>query len=426
MSPALDPGERLRQTERFISYLRLVIVVFNSILYLALSPSREHLALAWTIIVIANLYAIVTAVWDPAQLDPKLVPLINMVLDNLLIALWLYATGGYQSPFFPLFYAEAAASVGRFGWKIGSTSAAGSGLLYLTVILVDGGAPVYQASTRIAYIFFITAFVAYVVENARAIERDAKVSEATAEAYAEITRLKAAFVSTVSHELRTPLTTIKGATTTLLKNGDRFDPIQTRTLLQMVERQSGHLGKLIQDLIDVATLEQGQIEFVLEWTDLHDIVRTEVERVGAKSSRPIEVRIDGELDQVRCDPNLIGRVVHNILDNALKFSTDNDPVTVVLSSNAGHAIVDVIDGGIGIDPSEHENIFDRFYQVDSSLTRQAQGAGIGLNIARELTRLHRGDIEVSSALGEGASFRVSLPMDPESRAEEIATARRSA
>lgn len=426
MSPALDPGERLRQTERFISYLRLVIVLFNSILYLTLSPSQEHAGLAWTIIVIANLYAVVTVFWDPTQLDPKLVPLINMVLDNLLIAWWLYATGGYQSPFFPLFYAEAAASVGRFGWKIGSWSATGSAVLYLVVILVDGDASAYQAAARIAYIFFITAFVAYVVENARAVERDAKVSEATTEAYAEITRLKAAFVSTISHELRTPLTTIKGATSTLLKNGDRFDPVQTRTLLQMVERQSGHLGKLIQDLIDVATLEQGQIEFVLEWSDLPDIVRAEVERIGTSSSRPIDVTVADDIDQVRCDPGLIGRVVHNLLDNACKFSNDNDPVSVVISSVDGHALVDVIDSGIGIDPSEQENIFDRFYQVDSSLTRQAQGAGIGLNIARELARLHRGDIEVVSSLGEGARFRVSLPVDPEMRSEELVTARRSA
>jgi signal transduction histidine kinase len=194
----------------------------------------------------------------------------------------------------------------------------------------------------------------------------------------------------------------------------------------MVERQSGHLGKLIQDLIDVATLEQGQIEFVLEWSDLPDIVRAEVERIGTSSSRPIDVTVAGDIDQVRCDPGLIGRVVHNLLDNACKFSNDNDPVSVVISSVDGHALVDVIDSGIGIDPSEQENIFDRFYQVDSSLTRQAQGAGIGLNIARELARLHRGDIEVVSSLGEGARFRVSLPVDPEMRSEELVTARRSA
>lgn len=414
MSPALDPGERLRRTERFISFLRLAIVVFNSILYLTLSPSQSRIGLAWTIIIVANLYALITVFWDPTQLDPKVMPVVNMVMDNVLIAVWLYATGGFSSPFYVLFYAEAAASVGRFGWMVGTTSAVGSALLYLAVILIDGGADAYQAATRIAYIFFITAFVAYVVENARAVERDAKVSEATAEAYSELTRLKAAFVSTISHELRTPLTTIKGATSTLIKNGERLDPNQMKTLLQLVERQSGHLGKLIQDLIDVATLEQGEIEFVFEWTELRRVVDAAVGRIQAKVPQSIDVRVEGEVERVKCDPVLIERVLYNLLDNASKFSSASDPISVVLSSEGGYMFIDVIDSGIGLEASEQESIFDRFYQVDSSLTRSVQGAGIGLNIARELARLHRGDIEVTSRLGEGARFRVSLPVDPES------------
>lgn len=426
MSPALDPGERLRRTERFISFLRLAIIIFNSVLYLTLVPSREHHALAWAIIVIANLYALLTIFWDPAQLSPNVIPVINMILDNVLIALWLYATGGYESPFFMLFYAEAAASVGRFGSKIGAGAAAGSAALYGGVVLIDGGAPIHHVIARIAYIFFIAAFVAYVVENARAVERDARVSEATSAAYEELARLKAAFVSTVSHELRTPLTTIKGATSTLLKNEDRFDATQVRTLLEMVERQSGHLGKLIQDLIDVATLEQGGIEFLFEWSDIREIVADEVARCKEKVPQEIEVRFSGESDLIKCDRSLMARVVHNLIDNASKFSSTRDPIKVEGVFQGDRVFLDVIDRGIGIDSTEQERIFDRFYQVDSSLTRQAQGAGIGLNIAKEIVNLHRGNIEVASALGEGARFRVSLPVDPEMNVVEAGViARRS-
>jgi signal transduction histidine kinase len=427
LSPALDRAERLRRTERFISFIRLAVVFFNSALYLWLSPTHEHHELAWAIIVVANLYALVTVFWDPTQLNPNVLPVANMVLDNVLIAVWLYATGGYESPFFMLFYAEAAASVGRFGWKIGTGAAAGSGLLYLVVVSIDGGGPTYQVASRIAYIFFITAFVAYVVENAREIEREALASEASAEAYAEIARLKAAFVSTVSHELRTPLTTIKGATTTLLKNEERFDPVQVRTLLEMVERQSAHLGKLIQDLIDVATIDQGEIDFLFEWCDIQDIVRVEVDRVRASIPQPIEIVVPTDEPQVRCDRALVARVIRNLLDNASKFSSSRDAIRVVISHDLGHVHVDVEDNGIGIDVTEQENIFDRFYQVDASLTRRVQGAGIGLNIARELVRLHRGEISVSSGLGEGSQFRVSLPLDPdESRTVPLLIAERSA
>ena len=426
MSPALDPGERLRRTERFISFLRLAIIVFNSALYLTLVPVREHHALAWAIIGIANLYALVTVFWDPAQLSPNVVPVINMVLDNVLIALWLYATGGYESPFFMLFYAEAAASVGRFGSKIGAGAAAGSAVLYVGVVLIDGGAPVHHVVARVAYIFFISAFVAYVVENARAVERDARVTEATSAAYEELSRLKAAFVSTVSHELRTPLTTIKGATSTLLKNEDRFDATQVRTLLEMVERQSDHLGKLIQDLIDVATLEKGDIDFLFEWSDIREIVASEVARCTEKVPQEIQVRFSGESDLIKCDRTLMARVVHNLVDNASKFSSTRDPIVIEGAFQGDRVLLDVIDRGIGIEGAEQERIFDRFYQVDSSLTRQAQGAGIGLNIAREIVHLHRGDIEVVSTLGEGTRFRVSLPVDPEMpAAERGVTARRS-
>ena len=427
MSPALDPGERLRRTERFISFLRLAIIVFNSALYLTMLPHREHHGLAIAIIVVANLYALLTIFWDPAQLNPQVIPFTNMVLDNVLIALWLYATGGFESPFFMLFYAEAAASVGRFGSKIGVGSAVGSAVLYISVVLADGGAPAHHVITRVAYIFFIAAFVAYVVENARAVERDARVSEATTAAYEELSRLKAAFVSTVSHELRTPLTTIKGATSTLLKNEDRFEPTQIRTLLEMVERQSGHLGKLIQDLIDVANLEQGGIEFLFEWSDIREIDSAEVARLKGKVPQRIEVRFEGESDMIKCDRTLIARVVHNLIDNASKFSSSRDPITIEGVFQGDGVLLEVVDHGIGIDSTEHERIFDRFYQVDSSLTRQAQGAGIGLNIAREIVHLHRGEIEVSSSLGRGSRFRVSLPLDPELLVveDEGVTARRS-
>lgn len=431
LSPALDWGERLRRTERFISFIRLAVVTFNSILYLTLAPSHEHHALAWTVIVVASLYALITVGYNPEQLSPTVIPVVTMVLDNVLIAIWLYATGGYDSPFFMLFYAEAAASVGRFGWKIGTASAGGSALLYLAVVVLDEGAPMYQVLARVGYIFVITAFVAYVVEAARQVEREAFAAEATASAYAELSRLKAAFVATVSHELRTPLTTIKGATTTLLKNEDRFDPEQVRTLLEMVERQSGQLGKLIQDLIDVATLEQGEIDFLFEWCDLEDLVRAEVTRANHSVQQEIELVVAEGAGTAKCDKTLMGRVVRNLIDNASKFSAAREVIRVEISEDPNRVLIEISDSGIGIAPEEQERIFDRFYQVDSSLTRRVQGAGIGLNIARELVRLHRGEIDVRSQLGGGARFRVSLPKDPDvtdagtATASETATAARS-
>lgn len=413
MTPAISQGERLRRTEHFIAYIRLSVIIFNSILYLTVASTRENHGLALSIIAIAGLYALVTVFWDPEQINETVMPAITMVLDNVLIAIWLYATGGYDSPYFLLFYAEAAASVGRFGWRIGFTSAAGSALLYLWVVLVDGDAPAYDVSARIAYIFFISAFVAYVVETARQIEREATVSEAAAETYSELARLKSSFVATISHELRTPLTTIKGAASTLLKKDGRLDPEQTRTLLEMLSRQTDRLSKLIQDLLDVATIDQGKVDFVLEQCDVAELIRDEARTMGRRANSLIVVEADDEVDLVTCDKLLIRRVFHNILDNAIKFSSGQPRVQVKLSQDTDRVFVDVIDSGIGIKREEHERIFDRFYQVDSSLTRKVQGAGVGLNISRELVRLHRGEVEVHSELGEGARFRVTLQKVPD-------------
>jgi signal transduction histidine kinase len=426
VSPALGYGERLRRTERFISFIRLGVVTFNSILYLTFPQGGDRRGLALAIIAIAGVYAVVTVFYNPERLAPTIVPVVNMVLDNLLIAIWLYATGGFDSPFFPLFYAEAAASVGRFGWIMGTLSAVGSALLYAGVVVIDGGAPTYHVLARIGYIFVIVAFVAYVVEAARRVERDAVAAEAAAEAYAEISRLKAGFLTTVTHELRTPLTTIKGATSTLLRTDVHIGAEEARSLLQMVDRQSARLGKLIQDLIDMGSLERGQLSFQLEAVDMVGLVKLEIEGLGQQVPQTIRFESNGASPLVVCDPPLITRALHNLIDNAAKFSPEDSEISVVVHDLGHKVAVDVIDQGIGISPEEQHRIFDRFYQVDSSLTRKAYGTGVGLNIALELVRMHRGDLEVISEPGKGSTFRMTLPKELDANSQSEATGKRSA
>lgn len=411
MSPALDQGERLRRTERFISFIRLGVVTFNSILYLSFPQVRDRRGLALAIIVVAGVYALVTVFYNPERLAPAVVPVVNMVLDNLLIALWLYATGGFGSPFFPLFYVEAAASVGRFGWMMGTLSAVGSALLYAGVVVADGGGPAYHVIARIGYIFVTVAFVAYVVEVSRRIERDAAVSEAAALAYSELARLKAGFLTTITHELRTPLTSIKGATATLLRTDVQIDPDEHRSLLEMVDRQSARLGKLIQDMLDMASLERGQLSFRLEPTDIAGLASMQVEHYRTTVPQQITLETNGSVPLVSCDPPLIGRALGNLIDNAAKFSPEDSEINVVIHDLGRSVAIDVIDRGVGIDPAEQERIFERFYQVDSSMTRRASGTGVGLNIALELVHMHLGELQVDSEPGRGSRFRMVLPKE---------------
>jgi len=425
LSPALGYGERLRRTERFVSFIRFGVVSFNSVLYLTFPQNGERRTLALTIIAIAGVYAIVTLFYNPERLAPIVLPIVNMVLDNVLIAIWLYATGGFDSPFFPLFYAEAAASVGRFGWLLGSLSAVGSALLYAGVVLVDGGASLYHSIARIGYIFVIVAFVGYVVEASRRAERDATAAESAALAYAELSRLKTGFLTTVTHELRTPLTSIKGATSTLLRRDVDLGSAEMRSLLEMVDRQSGRLGKLIQDLIDMANLERGDLTIQMEPVDIAGLAKLEVEGARQVVAQQIAFETNGALPRVICDAPLISRALHNLIDNAAKFSPQDSEIKVSLYDRGRYVAVEVTDQGIGISPEEQGRIFDRFYQVDSSMTRKAYGTGVGLNIAMELVRMHRGDLQVESVPGRGSTFRMILPKDASSQAEP-STGKRSA
>jgi two-component system, OmpR family, sensor histidine kinase SenX3 len=411
---ALQPTERLQQTERVIAFIRLGVVAFNIATYLAFAEGGHRGSLALSIIAIATVFSIVALFWSPSRfIDLGTWQVIDAVADNLLIVLWLYATGGPSSPYFPLFYAEAAASVGRFGFRYGTMSAFGSALLYVGVVVADGGGPVFDVTVRTGYIFVIASFVGYVVEVARSSESQAAVALAETEALREVARLKSTFVSNVSHELRTPLTTIRGAALTLLKDKGTFDDEQRRSLLEMLEHQSSQLARLIQDILDLSFTERGELRLAVDHVAIDVVVSDEIQHTKTRMQRDIRLALPNGSILITCDGPKIARAFRNVLENAVKFSSDETTVLVELVRRADHVEITVEDQGIGIAEGEQDKIFDRFYQVDSSLTRTVEGAGIGLTVARDLMALHGGSVKVTSTLGSGTRVTLVLPMAPE-------------
>jgi signal transduction histidine kinase len=416
-NPGARARERIRHTERIISYIRLGVVLFNIATYLSWAPDSSRRPLALAICVLAPIYALWTVWWKPrTEGQSDVMAFGNMILDNLLITLWLFATGGFASPFYPLYYAEAAASTGRFGRKVGLVSAAGSGLLYLLLLVADGGAPIFETSVRIAYIFVIAAFVAHVTEVARdslreTLEAEVATAEAelTADTYREMDRLRSTFVANVSHELRTPLTAIRGAASTLARCGPSLELAETQALLGMLDRQSAHLASLVQDIIDVGLAEQGRLIPEFSWTDVTALVTTEVEATRALASHTIAYSpTPGEI-LAFCDGPKIANALRKILDNATKFSARDSVIAVDLQHDEREINVIVTDQGSGISEVEIGRIFDRFHQIDSSFTREVDGAGIGLTIARSVVEQHGGRIDVASAPGAGSRFTIKLP-----------------
>lgn len=409
MSAARPPLERRASIERVISLIRLGVVLFNCVTYLGLRTHDGRWGPALVIMVLAAVYAVVTVLWRDPAVEAFAGPIALTVLDNAFIAAWIWATGGFSSPYFVLFFAEAAASVTRFDLVSGIGAMAGSALVYMGVVLLDGGGPAYEVTVRVGYIFVIGVLAAYMIEVVRRSERDTASAQAFASSWKEVAKLKNNFVANVSHELRTPLTAIRGAASTLSRHDERLESEERRELVHMIDRKSEGLSELIEDLIDIGLVDEGRLLSSMMTTDLAPLVQQEVAVARQASGRRIDSDVPDFGIKVKCDSTKVMKAVHKLMENAIKFSEDTSKIVVSLAEDTGAVRVTVTDEGVGIADQQLEQIFDRFYQVDGSATRDAAGAGVGLAIAHEIVRLHGGEIEVESRQGAGSSFTLVLP-----------------
>ncbi len=240
----------------------------------------------------------------------------------------------------------------------------------------------------------------------------------------ELDRLKNEFFANVSHELRTPLTLILTPVEDLLGRELAND---LRPALLVIRRNAHRLLRLIDDLLDLARLDVGGLRLHVAELDLNEIATRVVElsRPAAETrAMSLELEVEpGEL-WIYGDPHRLEIVLMNLLGNALKFTPDGGRVQLRVSTGETTCRVDVEDTGPGIAEQELGRIFDRFYQVEGSERRRQGGAGIGLSLARKLSELHSGSVAVKSALGEGSTFSVILPLGREHFRDEVLERRR--
>ena len=220
--------------------------------------------------------------------------------------------------------------------------------------------------------------------------------------------MKGDFVAVVSHELRTPVTALIGYAKTLRQPAFSNDPTMREEFLERMERQGDRLLRLVENLLTTAKLESDELQITIGRLLFEDLVREVVEGLGSDASR-IKVDVPGDLPVLHTDRQLVGRVLSNLLDNALKYSPDGSPCELGARGEDDVVVMWVADHGIGIEPAKLERIFDRFYQVDSSSTRQFPGAGLGLSMVRDLLERLGGTISVNSSPGNGSTFMVRLP-----------------
>jgi signal transduction histidine kinase len=225
----------------------------------------------------------------------------------------------------------------------------------------------------------------------------------------EVVAQQKRFIAVAAHEFRTPLTIIDGAAQRLARYAEATTADDLRQRMDRIRRAVARMGQLIDTTLNSARLDAGRIDMNPTELDLVPVVRSCAQRLGTVAAG-FELRIAGDRQSlpVRGDKRLLEQVFTNLLSNAVKYSGESRVIDVTLARTADRVRVDIRDYGIGVPEDEIPNLFTRFYRA--STAKGLPGTGIGLNLVKELVDLHDGEVEVTSRVGEGSSFSVSLPL----------------
>lgn len=218
------------------------------------------------------------------------------------------------------------------------------------------------------------------------------------------------FTSDASHELRTPTTVILSQVE--LAKAHPEDVEEQRMTLEVIERQARRMSDLIQKLLMLSRLDQADIHLTWQTIDLDQLIQNHLHDYGweESSSRLIYTPLPQQL--IRADPQLLGQAIDNLIQNALKFSSPDQPVTVQLSTSEDEVAVSVTDRGIGMESDVKARVFDRFYQADSARSSAYGSQGLGLALTKRIVELHHGTITVDSTPGLGSRFTIRLKKNP--------------
>ncbi len=228
----------------------------------------------------------------------------------------------------------------------------------------------------------------------------------------QVQRAKAEFIANASHELKTPIAALSGYLEML---EDEEDAEYRAKFLDEMRGQTERLKGLAQTLLDLSRLDANAVTFRSEEVDLEDLLH-DLRREFGFTGRPLDIKAEENVPPVEADPNQLHRTLTILVDNAIKYSEEGSPISLELSRENGHAVVGVTDRGCGIPPGEIPHIFDRFYRAEGS--SRADGTGLGLALAKEITDHMGGEIRVDSRPEVGSNFSLLLPLSRKPRNAE--------
>ncbi|MEI8167406.1 MAG: ATP-binding protein, partial [Chloroflexales bacterium] len=246
--------------------------------------------------------------------------------------------------------------------------------------------------------------------------RTADLSRANIELLRAV-RTKDAFLANMSHELRTPLNAILALSEGLLEQFRGPLNVRQQEALRNIESSGRHLLALINDILDLSKVESGHMELQFDLMVIADVCEASlvfVKELALKKQIRLEFQLSEQRALVQADPKRLKQILVNLLSNAVKFTELGGMVSLAVTTDAEAGIIRfvVADTGIGISPEGMERLFQPFIQLDSSLSRQHEGTGLGLALVRRLVELHGGSIALESALGKGSRFTIALPYPP--------------
>jgi two-component system phosphate regulon sensor histidine kinase PhoR len=244
----------------------------------------------------------------------------------------------------------------------------------------------------------------------------------------ELAQLKSGFVSNVTHELKTPVALIRLAVETLEMRRVK-SPEETDRFLRTISRETQRLGQLVDNILDFARLEAGQVTFRFSPVELPTLVQDVLETLRPRLDHlefKVETDVSETLPPARGDAMALTHCLLNLLDNAIKYSRTRREIRISGSSRDGEVSLSVADRGIGISPADRKRIFEKFVRLENGLVHDVRGAGLGLSLVDQIIRAHGGRVEIVSAVGEGSTFSLVLPVATEAESLPAESQRRTA
>ena len=245
---------------------------------------------------------------------------------------------------------------------------------------------------------------------ALALERSQLAASAKQSALAaESERLRNALLAAISHDLRTPLASIIGASSSLLERGTRLDDANRGELARAIQEEATRMSGLIDNVLDMARLQSGAASLNRQWHPIEELVGATLKRMERTlSQHRVVTHIPSELPLVNVDGVLIGQLLANLLENAVKYTPPHTTISISAEKSRGEIVVSVADEGPGLPPGEEERVFDKFHRAAPEGPQS--GVGLGLSICKAIVQAHGGSIAAENLPLGGAVFRFTLPL----------------